>query len=149
MEQSSNTTIWSCIAATSDYHNDLGEQLPALLCHRSALSSVHLALPRECVISPSSTEVGLPLGSCLKSGNFHILCFRCFLKLKLGRTMLATSIKNLPKRAKICNDTPSISIGSVQLPVEQSVQTLVAYSFQLPCAKALTKCFCLCPRQWV
>lgn len=39
--------------------------------------------------------------------------------------MLATSIRNLPKRAKICNDTPSISIGSVQLSVEQTIHTIV------------------------
>lgn len=43
--------------------------------------------------------------------------------------MLATSISNLPKRAKICNDTRSISIGSVQLSAEQSIQTIVAAPF--------------------
>lgn len=43
--------------------------------------------------------------------------------------MLATSIRNLPKRAKICNDTPSISIESLQLSVEQSVRILVATPF--------------------
>lgn len=122
-------TIWSCIAATSDYHNDLGEQLPALLCHRSALSSVHPAFPRECVISLTSTEMGLALASCLKSGNFHILCLRCFLKLKVGGTRLAASIRNLPKRAEICNDTLSISVGSVQLSLELSMQALVATPF--------------------